>query len=61
VSFVGWFVALVLQGSGVSPDLATAIYPAAWWSHAVLALGFVAWVPYAKPFHMLSSFANVVT
>jgi Fe-S oxidoreductase/nitrate reductase gamma subunit len=61
VSFVGWFVALVLQGAGVSPELATTAYPAAWWSHSLLALGFVAAVPYAKPFHMLSSFANVVT
>ncbi|EMA43878.1 heterodisulfide reductase-related iron-sulfur binding cluster [Halococcus saccharolyticus] len=61
VSFVGWFVALVLQGIGVSEGFATTLYPAAWWSHSLLALGFVAWVPYAKPFHMLSSFANVVT
>ncbi|WP_256685146.1 heterodisulfide reductase-related iron-sulfur binding cluster [Halococcus qingdaonensis] len=61
VSFVGWFVALVFQGAGVSQELATTAYPAAWWSHSLLALGFVAAVPYAKPFHMLSSFANVVT
>ncbi len=61
VSFVGWFVALALQGVGVSPELARTVYPAAWWSHSLLALGFVAAVPYAKPFHMLSSFANVVT
>jgi Fe-S oxidoreductase len=61
VSFVGWFVALVFQGAGVSQELATTVYPAAWWSHSLLALGFVAAVPYAKPFHMLSSFANVVT
>ncbi|SFS36318.1 heterodisulfide reductase-related iron-sulfur binding cluster [Halostagnicola kamekurae] len=32
-----------------------------WWSHSLLALGFIAWIPYAKPFHMLSSFANVIT
>jgi Fe-S oxidoreductase len=61
VSFVGWFVALVLQGVGISQELATTFYPVAWWSHALLALGFVASVPYAKPFHMISSFANVVT
>ena len=61
VSFVGWFVADVLQAAGVSSELATAVYPATWWSHALLALAFVAAVPYAKPFHMISSFANVVT
>ncbi|WP_160134512.1 (Fe-S)-binding protein [Halococcus salsus] len=61
VSFVGWFVADALRAAGISESLARALYPAAWWSHSLLALGFVAWVPYAKPFHMISSFANVVT
>jgi Fe-S oxidoreductase len=61
VSFVGWFVYDVLAVAGVSPATAEAIYPVAWWSHALLALAFVAAIPYAKPFHMLSSFANVVT
>ncbi|UPV75672.1 heterodisulfide reductase-related iron-sulfur binding cluster [Halorussus limi] len=61
VSFVGWFVYDVLQVAGVTPETATAAYPVIWWSHALLALAFVASVPYAKPFHMISSFANVVT
>ncbi len=63
VSFVGYFVALVLHagGLGLSPAGAEALYPVVWWLHAVHALAFVAAIPYAKPFHMLSSFANVVT
>ncbi|WP_435177429.1 heterodisulfide reductase-related iron-sulfur binding cluster [Halorussus sp. AFM4] len=61
VSFVGWFVYDVLRVAGVTPEMATAAYPVVWWSHAILALAFVASVPYAKPFHMISSFANVVT
>jgi Fe-S oxidoreductase len=69
VSFVGWFVADVLnvffQGLGMGPSesvgAAAALYPVGWWSHALLAFVFVAAVPYAKPFHMISSFANVVT
>ena len=61
VSFVGWFVYDVLRVAGVTPETATAVYPVAWWSHALLALAFIAAIPYAKPFHMLSSFANVVT
>ncbi len=61
VSFVGYFVALVLASLGTTAEAARAVYPIAWWSHALLALWFVAWIPYAKPFHMLSSFANVVT
>lgn len=60
VSFVGWFVADVLAVAGVTPRQALALYPIAWWSHALLALAFIAAIPYAKPFHMLSSFANVV-
>ncbi|WP_134671218.1 heterodisulfide reductase-related iron-sulfur binding cluster [Halorussus marinus] len=61
VSFVGWFVYDVLRVVGVDAEMATAAYPVVWWSHALLALAFVAAIPYAKPFHMISSFANVVT
>ncbi|WP_158058557.1 heterodisulfide reductase-related iron-sulfur binding cluster [Halorussus halophilus] len=61
VSFVGWFLYDVMQVAGVTPEIATAAYPVVWWSHAILALAFVAAIPYAKPFHMISSFANVVT
>ncbi|MFB6122112.1 MAG: (Fe-S)-binding protein [Haloferacaceae archaeon] len=61
VSFVGYFVALVADAGGMSAATAEAVYPFAWWSHALLALGFVALVPRAKPFHMISSFANLVT
>ena len=61
VSFVGWFVADVLAVAGVSQSMAAAVYPVVWWSHSLLALAFVAAIPYSKPFHMLSSYANIVT
>ena len=61
VSFVGTATALGLAGLGVDASMAAAVYPLAWWSHALLAFLFIAAIPYAKPFHMLSSFANVVT
>jgi Fe-S oxidoreductase len=61
VSFVGYFLATVLAGLGFGADWAAAVYPITWWAHALLALWFVAWIPYGKPFHMLSSYANVVT
>ncbi|WP_135303565.1 (Fe-S)-binding protein [Haloarcula amylovorans] len=60
ISFVGWFVRDVLLLAGVTPQQAAAAYPLVWWSHSLVALWFVAWIPYAKPFHMLSSFANLV-
>ncbi|WP_416838373.1 (Fe-S)-binding protein [Haloferax sp. DFSO52] len=61
VSFVGYFVALVFDAAGMSQGLAETLYWFGWWSHALLALAFVAAVPYAKPLHMLTSFANIVT
>jgi Fe-S oxidoreductase/nitrate reductase gamma subunit len=60
VSFVGWFVADSLLAVGVTPETAQAAYPIMWWSHALIAFVFIAAIPYAKPFHMISSFANVV-
>ncbi|WP_255169390.1 heterodisulfide reductase-related iron-sulfur binding cluster [Natrononativus amylolyticus] len=61
VSFVGWGTALAFEAVGVDQALAASLHWWAWWSHAILALVFIAWIPYAKPFHMISSFANVVT
>ncbi|MCH7660968.1 MAG: 4Fe-4S dicluster domain-containing protein [Euryarchaeota archaeon] len=61
VSFVGVFTAGLFEAGGLTPEGAAAIYPAVWWHHSILALLFIAWIPFAKPFHMLSSFANVVT
>jgi Fe-S oxidoreductase/nitrate reductase gamma subunit len=61
VSFVGWFVKDVFEIAGVTPAMAADLYWLSWWSHALVALAFVAVIPYSKPFHMISSFANVVT
>ena len=61
VSFVGFFLAGVFAELGVGPGLAETLYHWTWWSHSLLAFGFIALIPFAKPFHMLSSFANVVT
>ena len=61
VSFVGTATALGLAAIGMDASMAALVYPVAWWSHALLAFLFIAAIPYAKPFHMLSSFANVVT
>ena len=60
VSFVGVFTAHLLEAGGLTAEGAATIYPLVWWQHSLLSLFFIAWIPYAKPFHMLSSFANVV-
>ena len=61
VSFVGVVTAWGLEGLGLTADTAAAIYPAIWWHHSLIALWFIAWIPYAKPFHMISSFVNIIT
>ncbi len=61
VSFVGVVIASLLEAGGLTPEGAAAIYPFVWWQHSLIALWFIAWIPYAKPFHMISSFANVIT
>ena len=57
---VGWVVAHALGGLGVAPGTALALHFDLWWVHAVLALGFVAYVPYAKAAHILADGANLV-
>ena len=64
VSFVGWATAWGFEAVGVSAGATGTgefLHWALWWSHSLLAFAFIAWIPYAKPFHMLSSYANVVT
>ena len=61
VSFVGYGLAAVMATVGVTPEMAAAAYPAVWWSHSLLALAWIAWIPYGKPFHMLASAANLMT
>jgi Fe-S oxidoreductase len=60
----------VIEGTATDPNYtalgvlgfnAETFHWLAWWSHSLIAFFFIAWIPYAKPFHMLSSFANVVT
>ena len=60
VSVIGWYTAGVMQGSGMDADMAQFVYPYFWWSHSLFALFFVAWLPFAKPFHMISSLLNMV-
>ena len=51
-SFVGWQFATLWQGAGLA---STASFQANWWLHAVLSLGFVAYLPYSPLFHMLTA------
>lgn len=50
-SFVGsWMSNLWTDSEGAMPD-----YLVLWWSHAVLSLAFIAYIPFSKLFHILAA------
>jgi Fe-S oxidoreductase/nitrate reductase gamma subunit len=59
-SVVGWQLANLLDALGVSPRAANGLHWWSWWGHAVLALGFVAYVPYSKAVHILVDGVNLL-
>ncbi len=54
-SFGGYFVSLLFS---LSYDV-SGLYPYLWWFHAILALGFIAAIPFCKLFHVLAAPANI--
>lgn len=56
--FGGWVVAQAL--SGVGDDGLGVIRHSLWWFHGVLAIAFVASIPYTKAGHMLSSYVSLI-
>ncbi len=56
----GWVIGQAVDGLGVSAAGATDAYPWFWWLHALLALGFVAYIPYSKAMHMLADGVNLL-
>ena len=57
---VGWLIGKGIEGVGVSASAATDAYPVFWWLHAILALAFVAYIPYSKAMHMLADGVNLL-
>jgi Fe-S oxidoreductase/nitrate reductase gamma subunit len=53
---VGWAVATMIKGMG-EPGLRT-LHTGLWWFHLVLALAFVAVIPYSKFRHIMTTSAN---
>lgn len=56
-SFAGWSLASLLS---MEPERARAVHRILWWGHACLALGLIAYIPYSKLFHILSSPVNIL-
>ena len=57
---VGWALAAGFLGMGVSPAVSNELHFWTWWVHGILALGFVAYIPYSKAIHMITDFANLM-
>jgi len=57
---VGWLGALLLRGTGMGEGTVRLLHAVDWQVHMVLALVFVATIPWSKFWHMVPGFANVV-
>ena len=56
---VGWLLADGVD-LAVSRETASSLHFYAWWLHGILALGFVAYMPYSKAIHMITDFFNLM-
>jgi len=45
--------------AGLSPGLVQQSYAAFWWTHSLILLGFLAWLPYSKHLHIMAAPLNV--
>src|SRR6185436_18475718 len=56
---VGWMLAKAFSGMGIGAGRAEDLRLGIWWVHAVLALGFVIYIPISKAMHMVVDAANL--
>jgi len=49
-SFVGWTIAQQLN-----PQTSSKVYPFLWWTHAILSLGLLVFIPFSKFFHIIGA------
>jgi Fe-S oxidoreductase len=56
---VGWAVGHAFRSFGMTAQQASTAHFATWWTHGVVALAFVASIPFTKAVHMLTGPANV--
>jgi Fe-S oxidoreductase/nitrate reductase gamma subunit len=55
-SFVGWLLSRTFRG--IEYDTAIILHKVSWWGHALLALGFIAYIPYSRLLHIITTSAN---
>jgi Fe-S oxidoreductase len=56
----GWVAAQGFEALGASDGALRVVRHTIWWSHGLLAIAFVASIPYTKASHMLASFGSLV-
>ena len=57
---VGYGLGSLLAAGGLTADGAAGLHVSLWWFHAIGALAFVAYIPYAKAIHIFTDGANLV-
>ena len=57
---VGWMIAKTVSGVGIPQAGSDTIRTVIWWGHSLLALSFVAYIPFSKAMHMVTDPANLV-
>ncbi len=57
---VGWVIGRFFELIGISAPAADSMHLVLWWIHALLALAFVAYLPFAKSMHMLADGVNLL-
>ena len=55
-SFGGWVLAKAF--AGVDPGQAKILHKVTWWVHTVIALAFIAYIPYSRLIHIITTSAN---
>jgi Fe-S oxidoreductase/nitrate reductase gamma subunit len=59
LSPVGYLCARLFAAGGVELETATGVHFALWWTHAILALGFIALMPYTRLLHSIAGAINL--
>ena len=57
---VGALLAHLLQGLGLGPDGAASLRMALWWTHGIMALSFIALIPYTKIKHIFTAMGSLM-
>ncbi len=57
VRFVSWGIATYLLG-GLDVETTKTLHKIMWWTHTFIALGFIAYIPYSRLIHIITTSAN---